>query len=153
MDPINLKIDATNADQKRYAIRVLSEAQRLISTLKNGFHRLEVSLIRFHPRRSELQNNWYWGSFVTPFGSYLRVNNPKFTNEMAHEVLRKMFLEESIFNERTGKVYTYVKSTTNLTTVEFCEYLEKCGAMLMTECGISVPDPSVYRKHMDKNAA
>ena len=146
MDPIDLKIDAENAEHKRIAIRMLSETQRLISTLSRGCHRLKISLIQYRASRSELQNNWYWGQFVTPFANYLRVNKPHFTNEMAHEALRRMFLEESICDESTGKIYTYVKSTTQLSTTEFSEYLDKCGAVLLLDCGIHVPDPSAYRE-------
>ena len=65
---------------------------------------------------------------------------------MAHEVLKKMFLEESVCDETTGQVYTYIRSTTTLNTKEFNEYLDQVAAMLATDCGFTVADPDIYRE-------
>jgi hypothetical protein len=153
MDDIDIQIDATNADQKREAMRVLSEAQRFISMQSKGFYRLEVSVSRYRPRRTDRQNRYYWPAFVKPFGNYLRAAKPYFTDEMAHEVLKRMFLEHSFCDEHTGQVFSFVRSTTTLNTAEFNEYLDKCAAMLATDCNIHVPPPSVYREREEAEAA
>lgn len=112
--------------------------------LNKGFHRIEI--VAYRARRSDRQNRYYWPCFVQPFGDYLREAKPQFTDEMAHEVLKRMFLEVSECDHRTGVVYSYVRSSADLSTVEFNEYLDKVAAMLATDCGFSVADPAVYHE-------
>jgi hypothetical protein len=76
----------------------------------------------------------------------LRSDKPHFTDEMAHDVLRRMFLEVSDCSRHSGLVLTYARSTTELSTVEFNEYLDKVAALLATECGFPVADPKVYHE-------
>lgn len=133
-----LRIDTNNAKEFSFLMEVVRGLF--------GKGRKRVNIVDDRPRRSDRQNRWYWPCFVKPFGDYLRASKPEFTDEMAHEVLKKMFLEASVVDEKTGLVFTYVRSTTELTTTEFNKYLDQVAAMLATDCGFIVPEPDVYRE-------
>ena len=107
-----------------------------------------ISLRRYRPRRSDRQQRYYFPCFCEPFGEYLveqgnELSDPK---EAAHEIFKRMFLTVSAKDKKTGQVFDFVRSTTTLTTVEFNEYLEKCAKMLAEDCGIVVPEPSIWRE-------
>lgn len=103
-----------------------------------------VTIIPWRERRSDRQNRYYWPAIVVPFGDYLRQSKPHFTDEMAHEVLKRLFLETTIIDEITGQPFTYVRSTTELDTAEFSEYVDQCAAMLATDCGLRIRAPGEY---------
>jgi hypothetical protein len=106
-----------------------------------------ITFVKHRPRRSDRQLRYYWPCFVQPFADWLRGHgNDHFTDEMAHEVLKKMFLERSVMNPATGEVMTYVASTGDLSTGEFNEYLEKVAAFLASECDFRVAEPNVFRE-------
>ncbi len=130
-------LDMDNPREKQMALDLLRGL--------TGIHRLEIC--KHRPRRSDRQNRYYWPCFVKPFGDYLREHgNKHFNDEMAHEVLKRMFLEASAINDETGEAYTYVRSTTDLNTSEFNEYLDKCASFLAIDCGFIVADPSDYHE-------
>lgn len=109
-----------------------------------------ITIVDDRKRRSDRQNRYYWPCFVQPFGNYLRESKPAFTDEMAHEVFKKMFLEQSVCDDSTGQVFTYVGSTTELNTIQFNEYLDAIADFLATECGFRPADPSVYREPVEE---
>ena len=47
-----------------------------------------------------------------------------YQKEEMHEICKYRFLKRELVNENTGEVYEYLKSTTDLTTVEFSELIE-----------------------------
>jgi hypothetical protein len=109
-----------------------------------GPHRIEWC--QYRRRRTDRQNRYYWPCFVQVFGDYLRGHGNEFTDEMAHGVLREMFLRVSLLDVHTGEVFSYTKSTTELNTVEFNEYLDKCAAFLTRDCHCRIPEPDVYHE-------
>jgi predicted alpha/beta-fold hydrolase len=136
---MELILDMSKPEQKRKAHEALNPL--------TGIHRVEV--VRYRPRRSDRQNRYYWPCFVKPFSDYLRgQGNEHFTDEMAHEVLKRMFLTVAVVDRNTGAEFERVRSTTELDTGEFNEYLEKVAAFLVTDCGFVVPDPAEYREQV-----
>ena len=143
-DKISIIDDFSNSRIKSRAIAQVGALQ--------GTWRME--LCRYRPRRSDRQNRYYWPCFVAPFAEYLKEQGNEFDDfeYAAHEILKAAFLKVQTFDKRTGKRRVFVQSTTKLNTAEFNEYLDKCAAMLASECGIIVPEPSVYREIESKGA-
>ncbi len=107
-----------------------------IRSLK-GRHRVEV--VRYHPRRTDRQNNLYWPSVVMPFAEWLSEQyGEKFEDEDAHYLLKKTFLSRRVRHPQTGKVVEVIGSTTQLDTAQFTEYYDKCSRLLAEYCGIEV---------------
>lgn len=113
-----------------------------------GVHRVEI--VRHRPRRSDRQNRWYHPCFVAVFGDYLRGQGfsvgddaHEITDDEVHMMFRMKFLTQSVFGARDGlHLGDFPRSTTELSTVEFNEYLDKIAAWLAT-FGIVVPEPGV----------
>ncbi len=123
------------------------EKQMLLQTIRAMNGRKRFSWCEHRARRSDRQNRYLWPCFVQPFGDYLRGHgNEHFTDEMAHAVLKEMFLKTTVIDAETGQEFTYTRSSTELNTVEFNEYLDKIAAFLVTECGFVVPEPNLYRE-------
>lgn len=94
--------------------------------------------------RTDQQNKWYWSCIVGPFYEYLADQDYEITRpEQAHDVLREQFLRIVLAVDRqTEEPIAYrTKSTTELSTVEFSEYCERCRAWLSDFFDINTQDP------------
>ena len=112
-----------------------------------GWHRFDV--VKFRRRRTDQQNRYLWVAFNEPFSDYMRAQGEALTALDAHEILKGKFLRKTIIDRNTGEAYDVVHSTTELTTVEFNEYLDR-EAVFLGELGIQVPDPSIYHSQDDE---
>jgi len=81
--------------------------------------------------RSVEQNKYYWGVVIDVIGRHLG-----YSAEEAHEALKWHFLI------KLGEVLPTVKSTTELTTVEFEEYLAKIRQWAAEFLNVSIPEPN-----------
>ena len=132
----DLVIDMSNPREKAMVLEKIRGLQ--------GMHWISVKQHR--QRRSDRQNRWYWPCFVRPFADFLRGQGCGVSDEDAHEILKARFLKRSILSEMTGELLEYVRSTTDLDTQEFNEYLDACRVFLQDYAGIQVPDPSIYHE-------
>ena len=75
-------------------------------------------------KRSNDQNAYYWACVVDPVFHGLRDMgfDEVRTKEDAHEIMKGLFLKKQVANEH-GEVIEWVRSTTELTTIEFAAYL------------------------------
>jgi len=64
------------------------------------------------------------------------------TNEQAHEVLKMLFLKKQVVVKGTGECLEYMRSTTDLSTIEFMEYIERIIQFGAEDLGIRIPYPS-----------
>jgi hypothetical protein len=110
---------------------------------------IRLSACQHRRRRSDRQNRYYWPCFCKLLMDYMNVQGGSWTLEMAHECFKKMHLEKSFVDQRTGQLFTTVLSTTQLSTSEFNEYLDKCAAAL-ADLGLTVPQPDLYREQKDE---
>jgi hypothetical protein len=126
-------IDFDQLPQKR---AVLSR----IGTLR-GRYRLELTPYR--QRRSDRQNRYYFPCVCKPLSDYLSEGDYDVTTvEQAHAILKERFLTCDVVNKRTGEVIgRRVRSTTELSTVEFAEFVERSRAFLLDFFGIVTVDP------------
>ncbi|HMU69193.1 MAG TPA: hypothetical protein PKC38_04260 [Chitinophagales bacterium] len=97
---------------------------------------IEITVRRKKKHRSVQQNRYYW-LVVTMLSDYTG-----FTKDEMHAILRSKFLRAEKVNEDTGVVYEYVKSTTELTTVEYEEYLDDVRRFAAQEFNMNVPMPN-----------
>lgn len=135
-DKISIIDDFSNARTKQKTIAQIGALQ--------GIWRIEIC--KYRPRRTDRQNRWYWPCFCKPFADYLRDQGNDIDDDGAHEILKCKFLSVTIIDKETGREFEFVRSTTTLITSEFNEYLEKCARMLAKDCGIVVPEPSIFRE-------
>lgn len=123
------------------------DKQLILTAVRNLAGRKRISWCDARPRRSDRQNRYYWPCFVQPFGDYLRgQGNEHFTDEMAHAVLKEMFLKTTVVDSETGRELSFTRSTTELNTGEFNDYLDRVAQFLAEECGFVVPESDTYRE-------
>jgi hypothetical protein len=94
-------------------------------------HRVEVIIRKPKTKRSDLQNNYYWGVVLELLSKELGYDQ----DEM-HEILKYKFLQSHAMG------MPYVKSTTKLSTGEFEEYLSKIKRWAAEFLNIVIPDPN-----------
>lgn len=115
-----------------------------------GTHRITIKAHR--KRRSDRQNRYYFPCFVAPFAQFLRDQGQSITDLDAHEILKFKFLRATCINPETGEAFDYTRSSTDLTTLEFYDYLERVAAWLADEFHIVVPEASLDRPPAEQAA-
>jgi hypothetical protein len=94
---------------------------------------VEITIGRLRKKRSGKQNRYYRGIVVEMIAEAAGYS----TNEEAHDALRIHFLRKH-HDERPATI----RSTTELTTSEFEEYLSKCRQLAAEMWGIYIPLPN-----------
>ena len=97
---------------------------------------IEIRIRRVKKHRSVQQNRYYW-LIVT-----MMADHTGFTKDEMHSILRYKFLKSERVNDNTGIVYEYVKSTTELSTIEYEEYLEQVRSFGVDELDLRIPMPN-----------
>ena len=93
--------------------------------------------------RSNPQNAFYYGVVVAIMQQCLKDAGYLMTNEQVHEMLKLKFLKESILvNEQTGEYLERIKSTTELSTIEFMEYILEIQKFAVEYFNTVIPDPN-----------
>lgn len=111
--------------------RVILDSRNLMFRaveLLEGF-RVEITIKRFRAKRSQSQNGWYW-SILTEWGEELG-----YTKDELHAALRMKFLMQ---HEDTS--LPTIRSTADLTTLEFSHYLDHV-IQTAAEMGFIIEDP------------
>ena len=93
---------------------------------------VEVTIQRLRKRRSLNQNAYMWGVVVA-----MIAEAAGYESEEAHDALKIRFL--TIHGDTALPT---VRSTTDLTTTEFEEYLSKCRQLGAEMYGIYIPEPN-----------
>ena len=95
----------------------------------------EIIAVRWGEKRSRRQNNLYWRYLNWCINEGGLKDQGHFCAEALHIDLKAHFLSEKIFDEGTFKTVE-IGSTTDLSTKEFKEYLEKVDNFLCDFFGI-----------------
>lgn len=93
--------------------------------------RVEVIIRKPKTKRSDLQNNYYWGVVIELLSKELG-----YDQDEIHEILKYKFLQSNAMG------MPYIKSTTKLSTGEFEEYLSKIKQWAAEFLHIVIPDPN-----------
>lgn len=120
--------------------------RRLIASIGTLRGEYEVDIQPRRTTRSLAQNRWYRGSIAAEFAKYLAEQEyDGCSPEQAHRIMADKFLRVPLIDKSTGEeIGHYVRSTTELSTVEMMEYCERCRVWLadMFFIVISDPDPA-----------
>lgn len=150
---IDMQVDGGNPRERQEAIRRLVAMQRRIGALTRGMFRVTARFCACRRRRTDRQNRYYWPCFVKPLVEFLNDQGERtddglrITKDHVHDMFRAKFLRREIRHPRTRELLGFqIRSTTELTTVEFNRYLDDVAAWLARYVGIVVPEPDVYRE-------
>jgi hypothetical protein len=120
-------------------IPLMQEALRL-------FDNEDVTIIieKTKRKRSGPQNAFYWGC-VLPYITWgiIELGN-EWTDEDSHILMRSKFLQKAILINDDGEFVTKTKSTTELDTVQWEEYITKIRAWASEMLNIEIPLPNEY---------
>lgn len=118
-----------------------SVVRKMFEALQEGRYKLTVEKSN---KRSLNQNDYYWmilTDYVQP-ALYSEGWREIKTKDDAHDFVRSLFLKVKIINEVTGDTIERIKSTTELTTVQFNEYLEEIWQWSSEYLSIAIPSPN-----------
>jgi hypothetical protein len=85
--------------------------------------------------RSNSQNKYYWGVVLPTIGNHIG-----YTSDEMHEALKWKFLRKP--DSQTWEGVATVRSSKELDTLEFEEYLENVRRFAATDLGVTVPLPN-----------
>lgn len=85
---------------------------------KTDLKEFEVVFKSKSKHRSTQQNRWWWACIN------ILSNELGYSKDQMHEICKYKFLKHELVDEKTGEVFEYLKSTTELTTTEFSTLIE-----------------------------
>lgn len=83
-----------------------------------------VTITNKRPKRTVSQNNYYWGAYLPAIAE----ETGDYDLEALHEFFKRKFLAKETV-EIFGEAVLKTKSTTELSVLEFSEYIEKIAAL------------------------
>lgn len=113
-----------------------NEKQKLYDYLKTLKGKNLVKIEKYKKQRTTPQNSYYWGVVL----KYIS-DETGFSVEEMHEVLKFKFLQKSKVT-KGGQLETYIQSTSELTTEEFEEFLDKVRLWSINFLGLNIPLPN-----------
>ncbi len=107
-------------------------------TLKDGVYKVTI---KHANKRSLQQNRYYFGVVVNMVQDGLTDLGHDISQEEVHEWLKSKFNYTEIVNESTGEYERIPRSTTALSKLDFCEYIEKIQRFASEFLNIVIPNP------------
>lgn len=107
-----------------------------------GRESVTVTVSDTKPKRSSPQNAYYWAVVVELIFLALKEGGLEVNREGTHELLRVRFLSEDKPLGADGGFVTRVRSTTELDTLEFGTYLERCKQFAAEYLNVVIPEPN-----------
>jgi hypothetical protein len=112
------KIDFRITDGKVKELDRLRDFYKNLLNLRDGKYLIKIEKV--FRQRSNNQNAFYWGPFLTDLKDLLYQEGMAFANKHElHEWLKWTYNRKEIVNEKTGEVVEYPGSTTDLETYNF----------------------------------
>lgn len=102
---------------------------------------LVLTAEEFKEKRGNQANRYYWGVVVSLIHRALKESGWEISSEGTHELLRVRFLSEDKSIGLDGEFATRVRSTTELNTMEFGEYIEHCCRFAAEYLNVAIPAP------------
>ncbi len=134
---IQIRSNVINGNLKR-------NRNQILETIKS-FEGKELLITFEQPKkkRSNNQNSYYWGIVIVLIKSALKDTGNNLNTNDVHDLLRLKFLKETIsIKEETGEIIERVKSTTELTTSQFMEYIAEIQQFAAEYFDVIIPDPN-----------
>lgn len=101
---------------------------------------VEICIRKKKKYRSFLQNRYYWGLVIPVVRASLHDVGVEFGNQTTHEMLKLRFLKEDL-HVRDGEFISRIKSTKELSTSEFMDYIAQIQRWASEFLGCVIPDP------------
>lgn len=102
-----------------------------------------ITLEKPKKKRSNPQNAFYYGVVIPIVQNCLRDAGYLMTNEATHDLIKLKFLKETILtNEETGEIVERVKSTTELSTSQFMDFVAEISIFTNEYFGVNLPQPN-----------
>ena len=123
----------------------LKRNRNLLIDAINSFEgqNVTVTIQKTKKTRSNPQNRFYHGVCIPIMQQCLKDAGYLMTNESVHEMLKLRFLKESILvNEETGEYLERIKSTTELSTTDFMEYILEIQKFAIEYFNTEIPNPN-----------
>ena len=119
--------------------------RKLFDTLLCQFNGKDV-IIKIQKQkkiRSNYQNRYYFGVVIPIIQQGLfDVQGEWLSVDEIHAFLKQNFNFKELVNKRTGEVVAVAKTTADLATIEFEEYLDRCRAFADEFLNIIIPMPN-----------
>lgn len=97
-------------------------------------------------KRTKAQNRRYWGNGVlAQIAHQAVVNGKKFDAEVWHEQFKRMFI--GVIELPNGQVIG--KSSTDLSTKDFCDFCDRVEAWAATELGVTFYDLAPHHQDIE----
>lgn len=106
----------------------------------------KLELTKFSPLRSNQQNRYYRIVLNHAAVAMSEVWGYELSPDQAHEFFKLHLLPVRVVSRLSGKTITIGGSTTELSKVQFSEYVDKIKGYILDYCGYSIPDASAYGK-------
>ncbi len=103
-----------------------------------------LHLEKIYRKRSLNQNAYYWAVVVPIVRDGLFDVGYKLSLEQSHEYLKEEFLKQEIINNNTGEIKTINRSTTELKTVEFMEFIDSVIQWAVEYLSVKIPLPNEF---------
>lgn len=108
---------------------------------------ITISIEKTKNKRSNPQNSYYFGIVIPILKDALKEAGYTMTNDNVHELLKLKFLKETILtDENTGECIERIKSTTELSTTGFMEYILQIQQWCSEFFAVVIPDPNEQLK-------
>ena len=117
----------------------LDDKQKFVDHIKNMKDGEAYLYLKRKPKakkdRSLEQNNYYWGVVIRVMANSLGYSKDE--HQYLHDSLRMLLLR----TEQPNKLPS-IRSTTDLSTIEFEDYMSQCRQLASKEYGIYIPLPN-----------
>ena len=109
---------------------------------------VKLSIRKRYKKRSENQNDFYWGVWMPIFQKLFMDEWGEFkTPNEVHEILKTACNYEERVNEATGEVFKFPKTTTNLSTYDWeKEFKPKVKQFAFDFFNTALPEPNSQMK-------
>lgn len=102
-----------------------------------------ITVEKAKKKRTNPQNSFYHGAVIPIMKDALKEAGHVMTNESVHDLLKLRFLKETILiNEDTGEYIERIKSTTELSTTQFAEFILNIQQFATEYFSVIIPDPN-----------
>lgn len=123
---------------------LMKEPVMFRENLKNFDGKEVVIEVRLKKKfRSNPQNDYYWRVVVKAFSDIFNKAELSLTKDQVHDILKTKFL-------LVKDPYPRIKSTTELTTIEFNDYLLQLQEWAASDFSCYIPDPNEFGFNLNR---
>ena len=129
----------------------LSVNRAALSRAMQDFEGKEVTITiaRKKKSRSNEQNRYYWSCVVCIVRDCLRDVGHRLTIEETHLLLRTKFLSAPLLLNDSGEFIEHIKSTTELSTIDFSNYISDICSWVYEMFNVNIPEPNTQIELFD----